>query len=111
MRMINRLVEPTSGRITIDGQDVRDLPAVELRRGIGYVIQQVGLFPHLTVGENVAIGPRLLGWSGPRRRLGLSAGPDRPLKPLSGARVRAFQLIEPLMVRGGEPRAELRRRM
>ena len=66
MRMINRLVEPTSGRITIDGQDVRDLPAVELRRGIGYVIQQVGLFPHLTVGENVAIVPRLLRWSKPR---------------------------------------------
>ena len=66
MRMINRLVEPTSGRITIDGQDVRDLPAVELRRGIGYVIQQVGLFPHLTVGENVAIVPRLLRWSEPR---------------------------------------------
>jgi osmoprotectant transport system ATP-binding protein len=66
MRMINRLVEPTSGRITIDGQDVRDLPAVELRRGIGYVIQQVGLFPHLTVSENVAIVPRLLRWSEPR---------------------------------------------
>ncbi len=68
MRMINRLVEPTSGRITIDGQDVRDLAAVELRRGIGYVIQQVGLFPHLTVGENVAIVPRLLHWSEPRIR-------------------------------------------
>jgi osmoprotectant transport system ATP-binding protein len=63
MKMINRLVEPTSGRITIDGEDVMALPAVELRRRIGYVIQQVGLFPHLTVAENVAVVPRLLKWS------------------------------------------------
>src|SRR6187549_2304233 len=62
MKMVNRLIEPTSGRITIGGQDVGGLPAVELRRRIGYVIQQVGLFPHLTVGENVAVVPRLLGW-------------------------------------------------
>ena len=51
-----------SGRITIDGEDVMALPAVELRRRIGYVIQQVGLFPHLTVAENVAVVPRLLRW-------------------------------------------------
>jgi osmoprotectant transport system ATP-binding protein len=63
MKMVNRLVEPTSGRITIDGDDVMALPAVELRRRIGYVIQQVGLFPHLTVAENVAVVPRLLKWS------------------------------------------------
>ena len=62
MKMVNRLIEPTSGRITIGGQDVASLPAVELRRRIGYVIQQVGLFPHLTVGENVAVVPRLLRW-------------------------------------------------
>ena len=62
MRMINRLVEPTAGRITIDGEDVAGLPAVELRRRIGYVIQQVGLFPHLTVAENVGVVPRLLRW-------------------------------------------------
>ena len=62
MKMINRLIEPTSGRITIDGEDVMSLPAVELRRRIGYVIQQVGLFPHLTVAENVAVVPRLLRW-------------------------------------------------
>jgi osmoprotectant transport system ATP-binding protein len=62
MKMINRLIDPTSGRITIDGEDVMALPAVELRRRIGYVIQQVGLFPHLTVGENVAVVPRLLRW-------------------------------------------------
>jgi osmoprotectant transport system ATP-binding protein len=68
MKMVNRLVEPTSGRITIDGADVMALPAVELRRRIGYVIQQVGLFPHLTVAENVAVVPRLLKWPGQRTR-------------------------------------------
>ena len=68
MKMVNRLIEPTSGRITIGGQDVASLPAVELRRRIGYVIQQVGLFPHLTVGENVAVVPRLLGWTAERVR-------------------------------------------
>jgi osmoprotectant transport system ATP-binding protein len=62
MKMVNRLIEPTSGRITIDGRDVMDLPPVELRRKIGYVIQQVGLFPHLTVAENVAVVPGLLHW-------------------------------------------------
>jgi osmoprotectant transport system ATP-binding protein len=62
MKMVNRLVEPTSGRVTIDGADVASLPPVELRRRIGYVIQQVGLFPHLTVAENVAVVPRLLDW-------------------------------------------------
>jgi osmoprotectant transport system ATP-binding protein len=68
MKMINRLIEPTSGRITIDGEDVMSLPPVELRRRIGYVIQQVGLFPHLTVAENVAVVPRLLRWPEPRIR-------------------------------------------
>jgi osmoprotectant transport system ATP-binding protein len=62
MKMINRLIEPTSGRISIDAQDVTGLPAVELRRRIGYVIQQVGLFPHMTVADNVAVVPRLLRW-------------------------------------------------
>lgn len=62
LRMINRLVEPSSGRIAIDDVDTATLPAEELRRGIGYVIQQVGLFPHQTVAQNVATVPRLLGW-------------------------------------------------
>ncbi len=57
MKMVNRLIEPTAGHITIGGQDVMSLPAVDLRRRIGYVIQQVGLFPHLTVGDNVAVVP------------------------------------------------------
>jgi osmoprotectant transport system ATP-binding protein len=62
LKMVNRLVSYDSGDIRIDGRSVRDLPVVELRRGIGYVIQQVGLFPHMTVGDNVATVPRLLGW-------------------------------------------------
>jgi osmoprotectant transport system ATP-binding protein len=62
LKMVNRLVEPTSGRIEIGGQDVMAQDPIELRRGIGYVIQQVGLLPHLTVGANVAVVPGLLGW-------------------------------------------------
>jgi osmoprotectant transport system ATP-binding protein len=62
LRMINRLIEPSSGRVIVAGRDVTHFDPVELRRGIGYVIQQVGLFPHMTVGDNVATVPRLLGW-------------------------------------------------
>ena len=68
MKMVNRLIEPTGGLITIADQDVMALPAVELRRRIGYVIQQVGLFPHLTIAENVAVVPRLLRWPDDRTR-------------------------------------------
>ena len=68
MKMVNRLIEPTSGRIAIGGEDVSSMPPVELRRRIGYVIQQVGLFPHLTIGENVAVVPKLLRWSPARIR-------------------------------------------
>jgi osmoprotectant transport system ATP-binding protein len=67
MRMVNRLIDITDGDITIDGTSVRDLDATALRRQIGYVIQQVGLFPHLSVGDNIATVPRLLGW--PRGRI------------------------------------------
>jgi osmoprotectant transport system ATP-binding protein len=66
LRMINRLVEPTSGRVLIDGRDTRDEPAYLLRRRIGYVIQGHGLFPHRTVAENIATVPRLLGWDARR---------------------------------------------
>jgi osmoprotectant transport system ATP-binding protein len=62
LKMINRLVEPTSGRITVAGEDIMAVSAPELRRRIGYVIQQIGLFPHRTLAENVATVPRLLGW-------------------------------------------------
>ena len=62
LKMINRLVEPSSGRIVVNGKDVSTTDAVELRRGIGYVFQGIGLFPHMTVSENVGIVPRLLQW-------------------------------------------------
>ncbi|MCK9524719.1 MAG: betaine/proline/choline family ABC transporter ATP-binding protein [Limnochordia bacterium] len=64
MKMINRLIEPTKGLIEIDGRNHNKIPAVELRRQIGYVIQQVGLFPHMTIAENIALVPRLLGKEG-----------------------------------------------
>ena len=66
LRLINRLLEPTTGRVVIDGEDVAQVDPVALRRRIGYVIQQIGLFPHLTVAANVSTIPRLLGW--PRAR-------------------------------------------
>ena len=62
LRMINRLIEPDSGRVLIDGKDAREGPAYLLRRQIGYAIQGHGLFPHRTVGENIGTVPRLLGW-------------------------------------------------
>jgi osmoprotectant transport system ATP-binding protein len=68
LKMVNRLIEPTSGQILIDGVDAATRDVTELRRGIGYVIQSTGLFPHQTVGENVAVVPRLLGWDATRRR-------------------------------------------
>ena len=76
LKMVNRLIEPTSGRIFLDGTDVTDADPVDLRRGIGYVIQQVGLFPHQTIATNVATVPSLLGWS------------------KSDARARAIELME-----------------
>jgi osmoprotectant transport system ATP-binding protein len=63
MRMVNRLIEPTSGQIFVGGTEIHQIHVTELRRQIGYVIQQVGLFPHMTVGENVAVVPKLMGWS------------------------------------------------
>jgi len=62
LRTINRLIEPTSGTIAIDDIDITALDAVTLRRGIGYVIQAVGLFPHLSIGTNIGVVPELLGW-------------------------------------------------
>ena len=62
LKMVNRLIEPTSGRVLIDGQDASAIPPYELRRRIGYVFQRVGLFPHMTVGENVGVTLTLLGW-------------------------------------------------
>jgi osmoprotectant transport system ATP-binding protein len=68
LRLINRLIDPTEGQVFVHGDDVATKDPVELRRQIGYVIQQVGLFPHLTIGSNVATVPRLLGWDKARVR-------------------------------------------
>ena len=68
LRMINRLVTPTSGRVLINGRDTSALNTVDLRRSIGYVIQQVGLFPNMTVEENISVVPSLLGWDVSRMR-------------------------------------------
>jgi osmoprotectant transport system ATP-binding protein len=68
LKMVNRLIPFDSGEIRIDGRSIESLPLTELRRGIGYVIQQIGLFPHMTVGENIATVPRLLGWDKKRTR-------------------------------------------
>jgi osmoprotectant transport system ATP-binding protein len=67
MKMINRIIEPTSGRILLDGEDVTNANPDLLRRRIGYVIQQIGLFPHMTIADNIATVPRLLGWD--KRRI------------------------------------------
>jgi osmoprotectant transport system ATP-binding protein len=68
LKMINRLIEPSGGRIEVLGQDVLSVPVHELRREIGYVIQQIGLFPHKTIAENIATVPKLLGWDKARTR-------------------------------------------
>jgi osmoprotectant transport system ATP-binding protein len=72
LRMVNRLIEPSAGRVLLDGEDVTRTDPVRLRRRIGYVIQNVGLFPHQTVRDNVATVPRLLGW--PRSRIDSRVG-------------------------------------
>jgi osmoprotectant transport system ATP-binding protein len=83
LKMINRLIEPTEGTIRIDGAYVLDRDPIELRRSVGYAFQGIGLFPHMTVRQNVEIIPKLLGWSAGRRRqragelleqIGLDAG-------------------------------------
>ena len=68
LRMINRMIDPTSGTILVNGTDVMQTDAAQLRRGIGYVIQQAGLFPHRTIVDNVATVPLLLGWSKKKAR-------------------------------------------
>jgi osmoprotectant transport system ATP-binding protein len=67
LRLVNRLQEPTTGTVRVDDQDVRSVDPIALRRRIGYVFQGIGLFPHMTVAENIAITPRLMGWDEARR--------------------------------------------
>jgi len=100
LKMINRLVEPTRGHVKIDGRDTREVPLHELRRGIGYVLQQTGLFPHLTVGENVGLPLELAGWARERiaarvaevlalAELDPGLAPRRPAELSGGQRQRA----------------------
>ena len=115
LRMINRLVEPSSGFIFIDGNNIMDVNPDQLRRGIGYVIQQIGLLPHRTVEENIALVPRLLKWPEQRTRervaellekVGLDPGMVRKKYPfqLSGGQMqrvgvaRALAVDPPLML-------------
>jgi osmoprotectant transport system ATP-binding protein len=97
LKMVNRLIEPTSGQIMIGGRSVLEEDPISLRRGIGYVIQQVGLMPHLTVADNVATVPRLLGWK--RARLRERADELLALVGLEPARYRARY---PAQLSGGE---------
>jgi osmoprotectant transport system ATP-binding protein len=115
LKMVNRLIEPTSGRILIDGVDAATRDLTDLRRSIGYVIQQVGLFPHQTIAENVATVPRLQGWTKQRQRaradellglVGLEPGKYRDRFPsqLSGGErqrvgvARALAIDPPIML-------------
>ena len=109
LRMINRLVAPTSGKIFIAGRDTDTEDPVLLRRGIGYVIQQIGLFPNMTVAENISVVPRLLGWEAGRRRrraeelLSLLAMPpaqfaDRYPNELSGGQAQRVGVARALAV-------------
>ena len=97
LKMVNRLIEPTSGQILVGGKDVMAQDPIELRRGIGYVIQQVGLLPHLTVGENVAIVPRLLGWD--KARIGARID---ELLALTGLEPKTYRDRYPAQLSGGE---------
>jgi len=103
---LNRLIEPSSGEISIDGRAVHGLPPHELRRGIGYCFQGLGLFPHLTVAQNIAITPRLLGWNAARirervaellARVGLDAGlAERLPNQLSGGQAQRVAVARAL---------------
>ena len=97
LRMINRLIEPTSGRLFLEGEDVTGADPVRLRRRIGYVIQQVGLFPHQDVRDNVATVPRLLGWD--RKR---TAGRVEELLDLVGLDPATYGNRYPHQLSGGQ---------
>jgi osmoprotectant transport system ATP-binding protein len=97
LKMVNRLIEPSAGRVRIAGRDTRELAPHTLRRGIGYCFQQVGLFPHLSVARNVAVTPSLLGWSAAR----IEARVDE-LLGLVELEPRAYRERRPHELSGGE---------
>ena len=114
LKIINRLVAPTGGRVLVDGEDTSQFDAITLRRKIGYVIQQVGLFPHMTVEENIGIVPRLLDWPVERRHqrslellemVGLDPGHYAGLYPreLSGGQAQRVGVARALRRRSPDP--------
>ncbi|QOY90902.1 ATP-binding cassette domain-containing protein [Paludibaculum fermentans] len=115
LKMINRLIEPTSGRVLLSGENVAGMKPYELRRRIGYVFQRIGLFPHMTVAENIAITPVLLGWDRDRIRsrvdellelveLGPAMYRDRRPEALSGGQAQRVAVARAL---AAEPRVML----
>jgi osmoprotectant transport system ATP-binding protein len=97
LKLTNRLYEPTGGRITLNGTDIRDLPLTALRRTMGYVIQQSGLFPHMRIADNVAVVPKLLGWKRDR----IAARVDK-LLDLVGLPAADYRRRYPAQLSGGE---------
>jgi osmoprotectant transport system ATP-binding protein len=97
LRLVNRLLTPSAGRVTVDGRDTREWDAIRLRRQVGYVIQDVGLFPHMTIAENVAVVPRLEGW--PDARI---AERTRELLDLVGLPAPEFSARRPRQLSGGQ---------
>jgi len=97
LKTLNRLVRPDDGTVTVLGRDVKSWDPIALRRSIGYVIQEVGLLPHLTIAENVEMVPRLLGWEPARR-----AARARELLALVGLDAERFLPLRPRQLSGGE---------
>jgi len=97
LRLVNRLLIPSAGRVTVDGRDTREWDPIRLRRQVGYVIQDVGLFPHMTIAENVAVVPKLEGW--PQTRI---AERTRELLDLVGLPSADFAARRPHQLSGGQ---------
>ncbi len=97
MKMVNRLIEPTSGRITVDGCDIMEQDRIQLRRKIGYAIQHIGLFPHMTVAENIGVVPQLLRW--PRQKIRERC---RQLLAMVGLKPEEFTDRYPAQLSGGQ---------
>jgi osmoprotectant transport system ATP-binding protein len=97
MKMINKLEKPTEGTVTIDGKPIMELDEIELRRSIGYVIQRIGLFPHMTIADNVSLVPRMLGWQ--KERIDMRI---RELLKLTGLNPETYLQRYPLELSGGQ---------